>query len=587
MFTMKKILFLFAVLISVSVFASSAQDAKFNQLADEYFDTYYLPMNPTTATQLGVHQYDDQLEDYSRSSVNKVIRILKQFAQQVDAIDPVQLSEQARGDRELILSDIKSQLLMLEVIRPWQKNPDYYVSGLINNATSGGIANSAFVIMERRYASVNDRLRALVEREKKMPAVLDEARKNLNNPPRIYTEITIEQLPGVIDFFKKDVPLAFADATDPALKKSFAQSNAAVVAALQSYQTWLKTSLLPHSHGSFRLGADTFKKKLQYDEMVDLPLNRLLSIGMTNLRENQRAYQQTMRELAKGSSVEKVKAAVDANHPEPDQMLNAFSSSFDSLITFIKDHNIITIPSDVRPIMENTPPFMRAATFASMDTAGPFETTATESYFNVTLPDPAWSKAKISDYMSMFNYPAIIGTAIHEAYPGHYTQFLWMHNMQDRTRKILGVSSNTEGWAHYCEQMMLDEGYGQSGNSRDARLLRLGQLQNALMRNARYIVAIKMHTGNMTVNQAINFFVKEGFQSRSTGIVESKRATLDPTYLYYTLGKLQIMKLRADLQAKEGKSFSLRQFHDDFMRQGHPPVKIVRQSMLKDDSPTL
>jgi uncharacterized protein (DUF885 family) len=193
--------------------------------------------------------------------------------------------------------------------------------------------------------------------------------------------------------------------------------------------------------------------------------------------------------------------------------------------------------------------------------------------------------------MTVFTYSAISNVAVHEAYPGHYVQFLWLHQVHDRVRQLLGAASNSEGWAHYCEQMMLDEGlatpeYGIT-DAREAKRLKLGQLLDALWRNARFIVGIKLHTGQMTFDQAVDFFVKEGYQSRIVGIMETKRATTDPTYLYYTLGKLQILKLRADLQAKEGAAFSLQKFHDDFMRQGYPPIKVVRKAMLHDDSPSL
>jgi len=193
--------------------------------------------------------------------------------------------------------------------------------------------------------------------------------------------------------------------------------------------------------------------------------------------------------------------------------------------------------------------------------------------------------------MSEFSFPVISNTAVHEAYPGHYIQFLWMHRLDDRVRKLLGANSNAEGWAHYCEQMMLDEGYGQPGvgavDEQQSRLLRLGQLRDALLRDARYIVGIKLHTGQMTLEQASDFFVQQGYQPRDAGEVETKRGTSDPTYLYYTLGKLQILKLRSDLQAREGAAFRLKDFHDAFMQQGFPPIKLVRRALLQDDSPTL
>jgi uncharacterized protein (DUF885 family) len=269
----------------------------------------------------------------------------------------------------------------------------------------------------------------------------------------------------------------------------------------------------------------------------------------------------------------------------------SFRATFDGLVDFIHAHHIVTIPSDVRPILEETPPFMRATTTASMDTPGPFETHATEAYFNVTLPDPKMTPAQVEGYMHGFNAGTLISTAVHETYPGHYIQFLWVPQAPSRVRKLLGANTNVEGWAHYTEQMMLDEGYGQPGtgakDEREAKFLRLGQLQDALLRNARFIVGIEMHTGKMSFDQAVEFFQKEGYQSKENAIVETKRGTSDPTYLYYTLGKLEIMKLREDVKKQQGAAFSLEKFHDDFLRQGFPPVKIVREAMLGNDSPTL
>src|SRR6202041_1796727 len=218
-----------------------------------------------------------------------------------------------------------------------------------------------------------------------------------------------------------------------------------------------------------------------------------------------------------------------------------------------------------------------------MDTPGPYEKVATEAYFNVTLPDPHASRQETEQLLAQFNRGTIISTSIHEAYPGHYVQFLWAPRAPSTVRKILGASSNAEGWAHYCEQMMLDQGYGQPGtgarDARDAKMIRLGQLQDALLRDARFVVGIQMHTGQMTFDQAVKFFATEGYQTHESGLIETKSGTTDATYIYYTLGKLQIMKLRADLEKKEGPQFSLERFHDDFLKQGFPPIKIVRQAL--------
>jgi uncharacterized protein (DUF885 family) len=586
---MKRLIALITIGISMSA-GISAQATKeewkqqYQKLSDEYFDQVYFPYSPSLGTQVGYHQYDDKLEDFSRKTIDSEIAALRNLETRIQAIQPDSDAAdfEPRSDREIVLGSIRSQLLTLEAIRPWEKNADIY---------SSTCANAAFVLMERKFASPDDRLRSLIAREKHMPTVLEEARANLKNPPRVFTQIAIEQLPDIISFFRQDVPLAFADAKDPALNTEFKKSNAAVVASLESYLAWLKSDVLPQSNGDFRIGAKVFSEKLKYDEVVDIPLDRLLEIGWADLHKNQAQFKEVAHKLDPGETPEQVLEELNSDHPAPDQLLATFRSTFNGLIAFIRSHHIVTIPSNVKPIVEETPPFMRATTLASMDTPGPFEKHATEAYFNVTLPDPKMTPAQVEGYMHSFNVGTVISTAVHETYPGHYIQFLWVPKAPSRVRKILGANTNVEGWAHYCEQMMLDQGYGQPGegakDERESKLIRLGQLQDALLRDSRFIVGIEMHTGNMTLDQAQAFFQKEGYQSKETAAVETKRGAGDPTYLYYTLGKLEIMKLRADLMKKEGAAFSLEKFHDDFLRQGFPPIKIVREAMLGDDSPTL
>ena len=557
--------------------------AKFRALASDYFEQVYFKFSPSLGTLAGLHQYDALLEDYSRASVSQEIAVLKSFEMKFDAVPEAQLDQSTQGDLAMMRDSIRGELLELETIRAWEKNPDNY---------SSGIANSAFVLMERKFAPADDRLRSLIAREKLMPGVFAAARENLKNPPRVYTEIALEQLPDIISFFEKDVPEAFTDAKDPATIAEFHKTNAAVIASLREYEQWLKTDLLPRSKGDFRIGADTFSKKLLYAEMVDTPLDKLLTIAYADLHKNQTEFERIAKEVDPSKTPKEVLAQLGGIHPAPDQLLPTFHNTFDGLIRFIREKQIITIPSEVQPVLEETPPFMRATTMASMDSPGPFETHSTTAYFNVTLPEKNWTPEHIAEHMSAFNVGTIVSTSVHEAYPGHYVQFLWVnHTDLSQVRKIVTSNTNVEGWAHYCEQMMLDQGYGQPGagakDEREAKLIRLGQLQDALLRDARFIVGIKMHTGQITFDQAVDFFVSDGYQSHSVGLVETKRGTSDPTYLYYTLGKLQIMKLRGDLEKKEGAGFSLQKFHDDFMRQGGAPIKIVRRALLGDDSPVL
>ena len=558
-----------------------------NFLADQYFDQVYYPFSPSGGTAAGLHQYDTQLEDYAPATIKRTIAQALDFEKKIAAIDPSMLDAPAAADQQILLASIRSSLLTLETIKPWETNPDTY---------SSGCAGAAFVIMSRNYASPNTRLRALVEREKLMPALLLEAHTNLKNPPKVFTEIALQQIEGLVSFFETDVPSAFTDATDETAKADFAKSNAAVIAALKSYGAWLKTDVLPRSTGDYRLGAETFRKKLAFDEMVDTPLDKLLEIAYADLHKNQAEFARVAKEVDPSKTPLEVLAELATIHPAPDTLLATFQAQFSGLIAFIQSHRIITIPSPVEPTLEETPPFMRATTQASMDSPGPFETHSTKAYFNVTLPEKDWTPEHVAEHMAAFNIGTITSTAVHEAYPGHYVQFLWVPQFPSKIRKILGANTNIEGWAHYCEQMMLDQGYlpaltgTPEEQARQAKLIKLGQLQDALLRDARFIVSIRLHTGvggQLTFDQAVDLFVKEGYQSHSVGEMETKRGTSDATYLYYTLGKLQIMKLREDVKKKQGAAFDLMTFHDNFMRQGPAPIKIIRKAMLRDDSPVL
>ena len=554
-------------------------------LSDQYFEQVYFKYSPTAGTSAGLHQYDMQLEDYSAASVQREIAALHGWEKKIAALDASALDAGQAADREILLNQIRSSLLSLEVIRGWEKNPDNY---------SSGVTGSIFTIMERPYAPVNTRLRAAIAREKQMPQVFAEARKNLKNPPKIYTEIALEQIDGLVSFFQHDVPEAFAAADDAGAKAEFAKTNAAVVSALQTYEQWMKTDLLPRSNGDFRWGADTYSKALSYNEMVDLPLDHLLQIGLDDLHKNQAEFARVSKEIDSSKTPQQELAELATQHPAPDHLLQAFHDRFESEIGFINSHRIVTIPSTVQPTLEETPPFERATTQASMDSPGPFETHSTKALFNVTLPDPGWTPQRTNEYMAAFNTGTIVSTSVHEAYPGHYLQFLYQPQFPSKIRKLIGANTYIEGWAHYCEQMMLDEGYNAPGvgakDERESRLIRLGQLQDALLRDARFVVAIRMHTGvggALTTAQAEDFFVGEGYQSRPIAEVETKRGTSDALYLYYTLGKLQILKLRGDVKAKQGAAFTLQEFHDALLKLGPVPIKVARHAMLGDNSPVL
>jgi uncharacterized protein (DUF885 family) len=431
----------------------AGDDSEFAKLADRYFDQYYFPFNPSLGTFDGFHQYDSQLEDYSRPAVNRQVVMLRDFQQKVERIDPSKLSLDQSIDRQLVLGDIRSRLLTLDKIRPWEKNPDYY---------SSGITQSIFNIMERKFAPAEERLKAVTAREKLIPAVFDAARQNLKNPPPVYVEVALEQLPGIIRFFQKDVPAAFQDVQDAGVVNDFRAANRKVIDSLGQYQNYVEKELKPKAHGDFRIGAENYRNKLLYDEDVDIRLDRLLEIGMANLRQNQQSFRDVSKQIDPSKTPQQILEEIEKDHPAPAALLRTFRDMLGGLRGYVEEHHIVRVPSQVLPIVEETPPFLRALTFASMDTPGPYEMVAKEAYFNVTLPESSWSPQEVEEHMEGFNRGTVISTAVHEVYPGHYVQFLWLFSAPTKVRKLLGCNSNAEGWAHYSEQMMLDEGFGRT-----------------------------------------------------------------------------------------------------------------------------
>jgi uncharacterized protein (DUF885 family) len=552
--------------------ASAAPQAEMDRLVDEYLAAHFT-MNPSAATAAGVHDHDARLEDWTKTGRTARTEQLERFKKRFGAIAATGLTPESALDLELVRSQIDAALLDLREVRFWERNPDFYGT-LVNTAIYG--------LISRDFAPAPERMKLVIAREEAALGVLEAGKKNLKNPPRIYTEVALEQLPGMKTFLENDVPAALKAVTDPKLVAEFKRSNTALIGALTSWETFLKTSVLPKSKGDFALGTNLFKRKLLYEEMVDIPLDKLLEIGKTDLAANQAAFKEVAQKLDPKRTVAEVLDALQKDHPEPGKLLDTVRSTTSQLKRFAQDRHIITLPAATDPIVQETPSFERALFFASLDAPGPFETKATEAYYNVTPPESTWSKEKVEEHMTGFGFGVITSTSIHEAFPGHFTQFVWLPFVKSKARKVFYANSNVEGWAHYVEQMVLDEGYG-GGDLK----LRLGQLQDALLRNARFIVGIRMHTQKMSYGDGISFFQKEGYLSRANAERETKRGTSDPTYLYYTLGKLQILKLREDYKKLKGDKFELRAFHDDFMKQGGAPIKIVRKALLGDESPPL
>jgi uncharacterized protein (DUF885 family) len=547
--------------------AKPSADAPFHTLAGEIIEDH-TKRHPSAATDLGIHKYDDQLEDLSQAAIASELDAMKGFRSRLAAIEPSALAPDNVLDREQLLHAADERILELDVIRSAEKDPDTY---------SATITNAAYVIMKRSFAPAPDRLKMLISRERKMPGVLQQARANLDRAVPIYTQIAIEQIDGDISMFQKDVPAAFSAVADPAMVADFKKSNGDVIAALKDYKTFIQKEVLPKAKEPFAYGADTYTKALAAQEDVDIPLDRLLQIAEADRAKNEAAFQAAAKAVDVKAPTDKVLAKLMLDHPPAGKLLQSTQETLDSLRQFVVDHHIVTIPPSDAVHVQETPPFMRATTSASMDTPGPFEAAKLDPFYNMTLPDPRWSRAEQEDFMHQWYYAMMSNVSVHEVYPGHYLQFLNAKTFPSDVRKVFGANTNIEGWAHYCEQMMLEQGFHSDNPG-----YKVAQLQDALLRDVRFIVGIKMHTQGMTVEDATKLFETAAHQPHQVAVSEAKRGTADALYGYYTIGKLMILKLRDDYKAKLGADYSLQKFHDAFLRLGPLPLPLIRKAMLGD-----
>jgi uncharacterized protein (DUF885 family) len=540
--------------------------SSFVKLADQYWDAE-LVHNPAAATALGVHTYDTKLIDLSAPAIKKYIAAQKQWQRRFAAVDASKLAPDEAIDLAVVQQAVRAALVDLEVYRRWRRLPRVYVEPAVS---------SIYLVVKRDFAPAAERMKDVIAREQQIPKLFMAARQNLDDVDPINIDLALTELPSNIGFLEDDTVKAFAQVSDAGLQQRLTASTKLATDALAAYGTWLQKELRPRANGHFAMGADAFSQKLAADEGITEPLDQVLARGEAELGRLRAEFVATAKKIDPSKPAAEVQAALAADHGKPSTLLADVQARLAGLRKFLIDKQIVTVPSTVMPVVQESPPFMRAFTLASMDTPGPFEAKATEAYYNITLPDPKWTPAEVESYMrGGFSRTVIEMVSIHEAFPGHYVQFLWMPQMRSRTRKIYACSSNVEGWAHYAEQMMIDEGVA----GKDPKQ-RLAQLQEALLRAARYVVGIRMHTRGMTLAQATDFFEHEGLQSRKVAEMEAKRGTEDPTYLYYTYGKLEILKLREDYKRKLGAKYTLRGFHDAFLAQGGIPLPLVRKALL-------
>jgi uncharacterized protein (DUF885 family) len=555
---------------SLVAFAAPGDD-DFRDLTQKFIEDD-LRTYPDDATEQGDHRYDDQLTDLSRAAIESRIRATKKWKHDFEAVKPDQLDPANEADREWLIAQLDGRLLDSEQLRTYERAPGEYLP-----------VGALHSLIKRNFAPLEMRMLSATAREKAALHNLAAARLNLK-PPRtakVTVDIMLSEMPGVISFLQKDLTEAFDTVAAGPAKTAFLKANGKLIAAMKDYTKWLKTSVLPRATGDFAIGADAYKRMLADQELVDIPLADLETAGEDELVRLQADFQKTAHLIDPNHNPAEVAAALNRAHPSADQLIPTVTAGLAALRDYVVTHHLATIPSEVPPLVRETPPSMRATTFASMDSPGPFEK-STEAYFYVTLPDPSWPEDRREQLLEFFSAPLISDTSVHEVYPGHYVQFLNNRLNPDKVRALYASGANAEGWALYCEQMMLDEGL-HKGDPK----YRLAQLQMALMRACRYLVGIKMHTKGMTVEQAEAFFETNAYLTPHNAEVESFRGTEDPGYLRYQLGKLMILKLREDLRKKQGADFDLGKFHDAFLREGAVPVRLIRRAMLGNDGPLL
>lgn len=574
---MKKILTILPALLicfSCSHQSNTNADEAFQKLSEDYIKGY-LDWRPTLGTALGFHQYDGKMTDISKASIAKEIARLKNFDQKMATIDTSSLSHEAFIDYRMLRSGINSEISGMIDTRVLYRNPMQY-------------ANTADVsiYVKRAFAPIENRLKSIIAIEKQTPAILAEAKKTLDDTlAKPHVELAIQIAQGTVSFLKGDLKVALKDVKNDSLMKAFEASNKLAIDATNDFATWLQKEKLPKANNNYAIGRENYRKMLLYSEGVTMSPEKVLELGLNELKKEQAAFNAAAKIINPNKKPVDVYHDLQKEHPTAENLIPEAKKHLELIRQFLVDKNIVTLPTERRVIVKETPEFARATSTASNDDPGPFETVATEAFYYITPVDPKWSPQQKEDWLRQFDYYTTDNVTIHEAYPGHYTQFMHLNaSKASKIEKIFGSYAFIEGWAHYCEKMMADEGYGHNGDPVIAAKYRLAQSGDALLRLCRLCVSVKTHCQGMSVDDATKFFMDNWYQGDKPSRQEALRGTFDPGYLFYTIGKLEILKLRADYEKQEGANFSLKKFHDLMLDNGMPQIRFLREKLLKDKS---
>jgi uncharacterized protein (DUF885 family) len=550
----------------------ASADGTFQQISEDFIKGY-LAWRPQSAVNLGFHEYDGRLTDLSKQSIDTELTRLKDYLQKLQAIDSSALSERMYYDYRILKSDIQAEIFSIEDLQIYNKNPMAY-AGIID----------ANMYIKRNFAPIEKRLSAIIAMENLAPKEFEYAKSNLQDSlAKPFVDMAIVIANGSVSFLSNDLVTALKEVKNDTLMAAFTASNKKAIDAIRGYISWLQKEKLPKAHNHYAMGRENYQKMLLYNEGISLTPDQVLAIGLHELQKEQQVFDSAAKIINPNKKPADVYNDLKNEHPTAQDLIPDTRKTMDSIRQFTIDHKITTMPSDVRVKVAETPPYARETSTASMDTPGPFEQNATEAYYYITPVNMSWTKIQQEDWLRSFNFYTTDIVSIHEAYPGHYTQFLHLNaSSATKIEKIFASYAFVEGWAHYCETMMLDQGYGNNGDPIRAAKYRLAQSGDALLRICRLCVSVKTHCESMSVDSATKFMMDNWHQGEKPSRLEALRGTFDPQYLFYTIGKLEILKLRADYQAQEGAGFSLMKFHDAVLDNGMPQIRLLRELLLKD-----
>ena len=526
-----------------------------------FLDAYF-QANPDFAVRAGRHEFDGKLPDWSPEGIKKTIEFLREEQDRLRDYRDRDLNEAQQFEREYLEAVVNADLFWLQTAEWPQRNPYYY---------AGAVDPDVYV--SRPYAPLEQRLRAYTSYAKAIPAALQQIRSNLHTPlPKNYVAIGRTSFGGLVSFYEKDVPAVFGSVKDEQLQKDFSAANEGAIKAMKEFDAWLQTQEATATD-TFALGAEKFSAMLRATEGVEVRLDELEGVGQRDLAKNQAALREACAKFAPGQSLPDCVNKAEGNKPTGGAVEMA-RQQLTELKAFIGEKKIVTIPGTEEALVAEAPAYRRW-NFAYINIPGPYEKNLPSTYY-IAPPDPSWSQAEKDAYLP--GKANLLFTSVHEVWPGHFLQFLHANRTSSKFGQVFVGYAFAEGWAHYTEEMMWDAGLGNGEPE-----AHIGQLLNALLRNVRFLSAIGMHTGRMTVAESERMFREEGFQDAGTARQQAARGTFDPAYLNYTMGKLMIRKLRDDWTKTRGGKDAWQQFHDEFLKYGGPPIPLVRKAMMGEE----